>query len=353
MNKVVLISSTPPPMGGIAKWTERMLKETLPDGWHIVLVDDKIVGKRVPFGDHISYDLFAEFKRWTKVWKDLYLVLKDKDIKVVHACPIATKNSMLANIVSAFIARLCNKKMIIHFRCTVPNLVKTKMQHLLLKVLCSLSNQIIVLNSKTLRFIQDNTKTSVVLIPNFVDADEVNKAKIINEKLHKVLYVGGVTKEKGCDALVEIAKHFPDIEFHLVGKASSEIEKLAQNTPNIIFGGVKNKNEVIEEYNDSDLFVFLSRFWGEGFSNAVTEAMAAGLPCIVTDWAANADQIIDGKGGLVVDIGDIEKAILSFSKMKDKSFRQNCSNYNVNKVLNEYSSEKILKQYVECYNKLL
>lgn len=48
MNKVVLISSTPPPMGGIAKWTERMLKETLPDGWHIVLVDDKIVGKRVP-----------------------------------------------------------------------------------------------------------------------------------------------------------------------------------------------------------------------------------------------------------------------------------------------------------------
>ena len=81
--------------------------------------------------------------------------------------------------------------------------------------------------------------------------------------------------------------------------------------------------------------------------------MAAGLPCIVTDWAANADQIIDGKGGLVVDIGDIEKAILSFSKMKDKSFRQNCSNYNVNKVLNEYSSEKILKQYVECYNKLL
>ena len=256
MNKVVLISSTPPPMGGIAKWTERMLKETLPDGWHIVLVNDKIVGKRVPFGDHISYDLFAEFKRWTKVWKDLYLVLKDKDIKVVHACPIATKNSMLANIVSAFIARLCNKKMIIHFRCTVPNLVKTKMQHKKKKVLCSLSNQIIVLNSKTLRFIQDNTNTSVVLIPNFVDADEVNKAKLINEKLYKVLYVGGVTKEKGCDALVEIAKHFPDIEFHLVGKASSEIEKLAQNTPNIIFGGVKNKNEVIEEYNDSDLFVF-------------------------------------------------------------------------------------------------
>lgn len=278
--------------------------------------------------------------------------MKDKDIKVVHACPIATKNSMLANIVSAFIARLSHKKVIIHFRCTVPNLVKTKMQHLLLKVLCSLSNQIIVLNSKTLRFIQDNTKTSVVLIPNFVDADEVNKAKLINEKLYKVLYVGGVTKEKGCDALVEIAKHFPDIEFHLVGKASSEIEKLAQNTPNIIFGGVKNKNEVIEEYNDSDLFVFLSRFWGEGFSNAITEAMAAGLPCIVTDWAANADQIIDGKGGLVVDIGDIEKAILAFDKMRDKSFRQTCSNYNVNKVLNEYSSEKILRQYVDCYNKL-
>lgn len=71
MRKVILISSVPPPMGGIAKWTQRMLDLSLPDGWDIDLVDDKLVGKRDSFGDSVRYNYMDEVKRWWNVWRTL------------------------------------------------------------------------------------------------------------------------------------------------------------------------------------------------------------------------------------------------------------------------------------------
>jgi glycosyltransferase involved in cell wall biosynthesis len=38
----------------------------------------------------------------------------------------------------------------------------------------------------------------------------------------------------------------------------------------------------------------------EGFSNAVIEGMAAGLPMIVTDVGGNPEAVVDGETGLVV-----------------------------------------------------
>ena len=351
--KVILISSTPPPMGGIAKWTQRMLDATLPDGWTIVLVDDGIVGKRNPFGDNTGYNVINEIKRWIRVWYHLFRECRKKDAPIVHACPIATINSMMVNIVSASISRLCGKKHILHFRCTVPNLIKTPFQRFLLRLLCRLSTQIIALNQQTQSFIIKVTTTPVVIIPNFVETQEVRLRKSISEKLQTVLYVGGVTKEKGCDNLIEIAKLCPDIEFRLLGMASSEILNLAKGVHNVHILGMKNKAEVMEEMQKADVFFFLSRFWGEGFSNAVTEAMAAGLPCVVTDWAANADQVDNGIGGYVVSDEVVADSVNALSKLQDKQIRETFSAYNINKVKNKYASNCIIKQYVNIYKSLL
>lgn len=353
MRKVLLISSVPPPMGGIAKWTSRMLSSKLEDNWEIELVDDRIIGKREPFGDEIKYNIANEIKRWVGVWFRLWKACKKDDVYIVHACPIATRNSMLVNIVSAIISRLKGKKHIIHFRCTVPNLVKTSSQLVLLRILCKLSSQIIALNKQTFIFLKNNTTTPVIIIPNFVDSQEMQSDKIINAELKTALYVGGVTKEKGCDDLISIAKLCRDIEFRLVGVASSEIKQLADGVSNVKLVGLKNKTDVIEEMRNADVFFFLSRFWGEGFSNAITEAMAAGLPCIVTDWAANADQIDNGKGGFVVRDNIVAEAVSAITKLNDKHTRVSCSSYNMHKVRVQYSSKFIIGQYVKLYNCLL
>ena len=38
--KTVLLAPTPPPAGGIAKWTMRMLNATLKNGWTVSVVDE-------------------------------------------------------------------------------------------------------------------------------------------------------------------------------------------------------------------------------------------------------------------------------------------------------------------------
>jgi len=42
----------------------------------------------------------------------------------------------------------------------------------------------------------------------------------------------------------------------------------------------------------------------EGFSNAVLEAMAAGLPLLATDTGGNTDAINDGETGLLIAVND-------------------------------------------------
>lgn len=43
---VVLLAPTPPPHGGIAGWTKRMMQTNLKNGWKVVVVDEKVTGKR-------------------------------------------------------------------------------------------------------------------------------------------------------------------------------------------------------------------------------------------------------------------------------------------------------------------
>jgi glycosyltransferase involved in cell wall biosynthesis len=66
-------------------------------------------------------------------------------------------------------------------------------------------------------------------------------------------------------------------------------------------GSVKD----VERYlSASDIFCLPSL--SEGFSNAKIEAMATGLPCVVSDVGGNAEAVVDGVNGYVTLSGDVE-----------------------------------------------
>ena len=69
---------------------------------------------------------------------------------------------------------------------------------------------------------------------------------------------------------------------------------------NVVFLG--SRNDVGAILAASDVGILCSH--QEGFSNAVLEAMAAGLPMIVTEVGGNAEAVIDGETGLVVPARD-------------------------------------------------
>ena len=258
---------------------------------------------------------------------------------------------MLREYICAYITKRRKRKFIMHFRCTVPNTTKGKIANILLKRLCSKCDGIILLNEVSVEYLKKITDVPLYLIPNFIEKNEIIEKKEIRASIETVLYIGGVTSEKGCDDIIEVAKAFPEIQFRLVGEPELYISQLAKNVPNVVLTGSKDQSEIKRELNQADVFMFLTHYYGEGFSNALAEAMAYGLPCIVSDWAANADMIKD-QGGMVVHIKNIREIIHALEVMKSPLVREKYSKNNIMMVRKSYISDKIQSDYVDCYEEI-
>lgn len=346
--KVVLLAPTPPPRGGIAGWTERMLKAHLKNDWSIEVVDEKPNEKRGLFGEKDKRNLFDEIKRCLRIWRNLLEKVKDPEVKVVHSCIPSYATSMMREYVCAIISKLYRKRFLIHFRCTVPNSVKGGVSLFLLKRMCRISDRIILLNEQSADFVKRYTKTPIVIIPNFVDMSEIADSREINEEVRNVVYVGGVIETKGCMDIIEVAKRFPNITFTLVGNPAQTLKAAAENVSNVILTGAVDSKKVKDHLEKADVFMFLTYFLGEGFSNALAEAMAVGLPCIATDWAANKDMIAN-KGGFIVPIKDTEAASQALEQMQAYQVRLEQSRYNLSRVREFYAENVVLSQYVDAY----
>lgn len=349
MKKAILLAPTPPPAGGIAGWTVRMMNAQLKNGWQIEVVDEKVMGGRQVFGDKSNRNLFTEIKRCFRIWRDLKKALNDPDALVVHSCIPSMTFSMMREYICACITKSKKRKFIIHFRCTVPNTTKSALGRFMLKRLCNKSDLIITLNTQTSEYLEKITDTPMKLIPNFISENELVKSHVIRENIEKVLCVGGVVESKGAYEVLELAQRFPEIEFRLVGSADSKVIEYAKNYSigNITFVGILNNVGVRSELADADVFLHLTYYFGEGFSNALLEAMAAGLPCIVTDWASNREMI--GSGGIVVSVNDADAAAKALESMKSPETRRKQSETNIHKVKKKYLDSVVPNQYVDMY----
>ena len=121
-----------------------------------------------------------------------------------------------------------------------------------------------------------------------------------------VLCVSNFYPYKGHEELVEAAAcvvpAFPNVIFLLVGRDSGtmEVTRTRFRTRGIE-GSVRfagGRADVADLLRISDLFVHPSR--EEGFSNAILEAMAAGLPVVACDVGGNPEAVVDGETGRLV-----------------------------------------------------
>lgn len=102
----------------------------------------------------------------------------------------------------------------------------------------------------------------------------------------------------------------------------------------------------------ADCFVLPSR--REGLSNALLEAMAAGLPCIANDIPPNREVLAEGEAGVLVPVGDIEQlhaALLSFALGSQPA--QTISSAALGRVSAHYSIESVARSYCALYSVLL
>ena len=119
---------------------------------------------------------------------------------------------------------------------------------------------------------------------------------------------------------------------------------------NILFLG--SRNDTAEIFAASDIALLCSH--EEGFSNAIIEAMAAGLPVIATDVGGNPEAIIDNLTGLLVKPSDTEqlgRAILKLSR--DPALRKELGIAASKRFSDNFTLEQCVVKYTTLYKKFL
>lgn len=133
----------------------------------------------------------------------------------------------------------------------------------------------------------------LVVIPNSVDVAAGLEATSSGEY---VAYCGRISREKGVDMIIDVARRHPDIPFRLAGAVRDA--ELVENLPdNVRLMGYLSGGSLRKFYRDARFFVMASR-WYEGFPMAILEAASFGKPMIAPDH-----------GGFTEIIGNDDNAV--------------------------------------------
>ena len=348
MNVLLISAKVEHPSGGIAVWTEHYLtgcKEI--ENLSCDLVNVAMNGRRAACST-AKRSLKDEFLRTYGIIEQLNERLKHGAYDVAH---LNTSIGAFGIVRDYIIARKVAKRgipVILHFHCDVPKWDTSCITRYFLKRILKICKMKYVLCENSKQYLHDAYGVESIKIPNFVDEDLIAPPKVIRKHIRKVMFTGRVSVSKGVAEIFEVAKYFPDITFVLAGEVSEEIA-LLKHRDNIVLVGVQEHKTVISYLDGADLFLFPSHT--EGFSLALAEAMARGLPAVATDVGANAE-MLEEQGGIVVAVGDVPAMKAAVMQLDDSNIREKMSLWNLKKVKEQYGTKQVMRMLIRSYEKV-
>jgi glycosyltransferase involved in cell wall biosynthesis len=168
-------------------------------------------------------------------------------------------------------------------------------------------------NPELCRLLERTTKRPCYLMPRGVDADLFHPGKRNRnpEDRDQVLgYVGRLSVEKNVALLAQVQNELEQyghksFRFLIVGHGSEE-SWLRERLPRAEFTGVLKGEPLSTAYANMDLFVFPSHT--DTFGNVVLEALASGVPAIVTPNGGPCTIVRDGETGRIVPDSEFASA---------------------------------------------
>ncbi len=185
----------------------------------------------------------------------------------------------------------------------------------------------VVANSDGLRELAQSAApdVSVSVIPNGVDTEQFHpppEPRSADGPV-RLLFVGRLVHQKGVDVLLNaLATLRPDHDLTLTiagdGPDRSTLAQQASElglTDRVEFLGWVARPDLPDLYRSADVFVLPSR--DEGMANSLLEAMATGLPVIVTSVPGCAELVPDGTAGTVVAPDAVEPLVTALTRLFD------------------------------------
>jgi glycosyltransferase involved in cell wall biosynthesis len=145
----------------------------------------------------------------------------------------------------------------------------------------------------------------LIVTPLGVDVDLFHRTATDEDGVFRVLFVGQITQRKGISYLVKAFRlaAIPNSELKIVGRLRGTVQPWSM-VPNVRRVSPVPRWELPALYQAADVFVLPSLV--EGFPLTALEAMACGIPVIVSEHTFGEDVVRDGIDGFVTPIRDSE-----------------------------------------------
>lgn len=373
---VMLVNSFPPvPAGGAERQAERLSKYLAAAGLAVGVITRAASGyPRHDSGDgfwieRVPQPGFGKLKTVTFMLGAAYsLVRRRNQYDILHA-----HLAFAPALVGALIARMLGKRVIVKYGTSgkygdvliSQRKLRGRIRLALLRRWTDLS---IALDEEMEReLLQAGFPAQRVLRMDngidaqpFLDLSRSGAKKSLGLEGHTVaIYTGRLVTQKALaillQALAEAIQSQPELYLLLVGQGPEReaLEQQAQAlglTRHVRFVG--NVQDVRPYLAAADIFVLPSE--GEGISNALLEAMAAGLGCIATAVGGSPEVLDYGSCGLLVQPGKVEQLKAALVQLaRDPQEVERLGRLARQRILTRYAFNVVGDAYQELYARLL
>lgn len=215
------------------------------------------------------------------------------------------------------------------------------------------------------KYIPSDMKKSVeeksIVIPNGIDPFWFENMKMTPRKLDKkrlnLIYVGRLEKIKNVDTTMAVIKRLNEMGYNasldIVGKGSqlSKIKKQIESKYKglVNLHGFKSKEELIDLYQKSDIFIMPSKH--ETFGLVYIEAISQGLPVIYTKDEGIYGYFEEGEVGYGVKYNNIDEIANKIVDMVHQK-EWNLSKFE-DRLNKSFRWNNIANQYKEIYTSVV
>ncbi len=213
-------------------------------------------------------------------------------------------------------------------------------------------------------------RDQTIYIPNGVDTRQFRPStdkRLLRKKFGipeddtVLLSVGRLTHQKQPHTMIEVFSHLEkelgDVTLCIAGKGEllEETKDLAEKIGlrKVLFLGYVDDRDLSDLYACADYYIMTSKYEGGMPPLTLAEAMASGLPCIVSD-IPNLAIVKDADCGIIVDFTDLSVAlieILDYLKLDHHSHEINARNFATSSLDWEIITEdylQALKDICDC-----
>jgi len=209
-------------------------------------------------------------------------------------------------------------------------------------------------NSKKVFTVHNGINIEQFLLESNLNKEEKSTKKVIGTvcRLHP---------QKNITLFLDMAKiileKYPylKLKFIIIGEGvlRAESEKYSQHldiVSEIKFYG--ERDDIPALLQTLDIYVMTSLY--EGLSNAIMEAMLAGLPVVVTDVGGNSELVINGETGFLCPLNNANMLADKVTKLiNNKSMANQMGKCGKKRIIDEFGVDKMIQKTEGIYMKFL